>query len=177
MVIKEFLSKPKYDELFETRIQKLIFYSEVYSITHYRMRLTEATYKPYMYGAYSEDVRDVLESMRGITRKRTIRYGDRTVGYRLSGDQANFESDQVVQRIVDRVHEATEFKETSDLAQFSKESFLFENTEYNHQMRFEEFAEALDAYPDIEKELMDELPDKVVFKDLEPEDGLKPITN
>lgn len=164
-VIKGFLSKDHYDGLFETRIQKLIFYSEVYTIVHYRRRVTEAVYRPYMYGAYSENVSDILSTMDGVKRNRIIRHGNRTIQYSIKGPISN---DDSTSKIIDKVHKETKFTDTSDLAQFSKDSYLFENTKYDHEMQFEEFAEALDAHPDIEKEHKQILPEKV--DSVDPED-------
>jgi uncharacterized protein YwgA len=157
-VIKEFLSQDWYDGLFETRIQKLIFYTEVYSVVHYRKRVTEATYKPFMYGAYSEDVRDVLKEMEEVDRTRKIRHGKRTVEYSLVNWDR--EDDDAISRIVRKIHNSTK-NTSSALARFSKDSWLFENTEYNHPMQFDEFVEALDENPEIEESVLEQVPDGI----------------
>lgn len=158
-VILEFLGKSHYDELYETRIQKLIFYSEVYCIVHYRRRLTEAEYKPYMFGAFSPDVRFALNHMENIQRKRMIRHGKRTEAY--STEESPDELERPIQDIIDQVHEHTKNKSTPDLAQFSKESYLFKETDYDTPMKFAEFANALDDHPNKQELLENQLPEKV----------------
>lgn len=153
-VIKGFLAL--YEELFETRIQKLIFFTEVYCVVHYRRRMTHAEYRPYMYGAYSRHVSLALEKVRGIKRQRTVAYGERTTAYSLEGAT---DLEEGMEKILQKVNEAAKGKQTEELAQFSKDSWLFENTEYDHPMQFSEFAEALDEHPEIEEKLKDQLPE------------------
>jgi uncharacterized protein YwgA len=168
LVIKQFLSY--YDELYETRIQKLVFYTEVYAVCYYQKRVTAAEYRPYMYGAYSGDVADALEQMDGIGRSRRVRYGNRTVVYSYEGEVEDL--DRTRREIVRCVHEHTRETSTEDLAQFSKDSWLFEKTEYDEPMQFDEFREALDDYPEVEEELKRQLPDTV---DKVDESDLKPL--
>lgn len=158
-VIREFVGQPEYGELFETRIQKLIFYTEVYCILHYERRLTKAEYRPYMFGAFSPDVRHALNSLDDIEKRRTIKNGNRTVAYSC-GERSN-QLDNDSKNIIRQTHLATRDKSTDELAQFSKDSYLFENTKYDTPMKFDEFAEALEQHPDIQKELKEQMPEKV----------------
>jgi len=169
-VIREFLAQPEYDELYETRLQKLIFYTEVYCILHYGHRLTEAEYRPYMFGAFSPDVRHALNNLDDIKKRRTIKNGNRTVAYRCSEKSDWLDED--TKCIIRRTHLSARRKSTDELAQFSKESYLFENTEYDPPMKFTEFEEALDEHPDIRKELLSQMPEKV---EISSEDNLVPI--
>ncbi|MUV49289.1 hypothetical protein [Haloarcula sp. CBA1122] len=73
-----------------------------------------------------------------------------------------------VQNIVTKICDYVGGESTEELAQFSKDSWLFENTEYNHPMAFTEFAEAMDVLPKTEKKLKKKMPSKV---DLSDEDG------
>lgn len=155
-VIKHFLVCSERDELFETRIQKLIFYAEVYCILHYRRRLTSAEYRPYMYGAFSRDVRDAINSLDDITRRKTVIQSDRTTAYSLDRYEDSESID--IRAVIEKVCNHVDKESTEELAQFSKNSWLFENTEYNHPMEFPEFAEALDANPEIEEELRSRMP-------------------
>jgi|GEM_PF-4663483 len=163
-LIKGFLALDFYDGLHETRVQKLVFYTEVYVVAHYRMRATEASFRPYKYGAYSKDVRIQLENLTDVDRKRIIRHGERTVEY--STESHSYEH-EVFSNLVEKVHQATKFKSTSELAQFSKDGWLFENTEYNQPMHFDEFASALDDHPNLEQELKSQLPEKVDLSEAE----------
>jgi len=158
-VIKEFLVQTSREELYETRIQKLIFYSEVYSVLYYKRRLTPAEYRPYMYGAFSRDVRAALDTMDDIDKRKTIVKGNRTTAYNLS--VSDHLVDESSQSIISRVCNHVENESTEELAQFSKTSWLFENTDYDHPMKFQEFSEALDEHPEIRERLEDQLPKKV----------------
>ncbi|WP_152422376.1 hypothetical protein [Halorubrum californiense] len=173
-VIKQFLSL--YDELYETRIQKLVFYTEVYTITNYSRRVTKAEFKPYKYGAYSTDIKHTLEEMDGINRRNTVRYGNRTVAYSLPDFCTPLESDSPRAKIIQTIHDATKNVLTEDLAQFSKDSWLFEETEYNHPMQFEEFHEALERDSGTKERLENQLPDKEELSEEEIE-LLCPITD
>ncbi|RDZ49814.1 hypothetical protein C5C07_20065 [Haloferax sp. Atlit-4N] len=171
-IIKEFLVQSHHSELFETRIQKLIFYTEVYCILHYRRRLTNVEYRPYMYGAFSRDVRAALNSLDEVTRRKTVIQGNRTTGYSLS-DHSSSLSDGI-QNIIEKVCEYVSEESTEELAQFSKSSWLFENTEYDHPMNFPEFATALDAHPEAEEALLRQMPSRAEIDDAE--DVLLPLT-
>lgn len=160
-VIKEFFIQG-YDELFETRIQKLIFFTEVYCIYHYRMRMTQASYKPYMYGAYSRPISDALEGINdAVHRRKVVRNGNRTVIYSLEDESVDSGLPEPLKTIISRVYDETRGKSTDNLAQFSKDSWLFKKTEYNHPMDFEEFAEALDENPEAAQKLGSQLPQEV----------------
>lgn len=170
-VIREFLAHASPDELYETRIQKLIFFTEVYCVLRYRRRLTHAEYRPYMYGAFSRDVRDALESMDDIRKRKTVIHGNRTTAYSLD-DLDDYESplNGGIERIIETVWEAVKDESTEDLAQFSKKSWLFEKTEYDHPMQFIEFNEALRENPEIRSALKRQMPQKV--KDVNEEESL-----
>jgi uncharacterized protein YwgA len=157
-VIREFLAKPFYEELWETRIQKLIFYTEVYCVVYYEARMTKANYKPYMFGAYSPDINTALEQMEDLNQRRMIRNGKRTVAYSLGSDGERLDTE--LKPIIDRVHDQTMNKSTDQLAQFSKNNWLFEHTEYDHPMDFNELAEALEDHSEIKEDLKSQLPEK-----------------
>ncbi len=53
-VVKGFLERYRY--LHEYRIQKLVYLAEVVSVYERGRRLTELEFKPYMYGAYADDL-------------------------------------------------------------------------------------------------------------------------
>jgi uncharacterized protein YwgA len=169
-VIKEFLTQSE-DELFETRIQKLIFFSEVYCILHYQHRITPAEYRPYMYGAYSRDVSLALEQLDGINRRRTIVHGDRTTGFSIKKNEPHVGDN--LQKIIEKVCTSTKDEDTEDLAQFSKDSWLFTNTEYNHPMKFPKFAKALKDHPDIKERLLKKMPERV--SEVDEQDSLLPL--
>ncbi|MFC4405423.1 type II toxin-antitoxin system antitoxin SocA domain-containing protein [Haloarchaeobius iranensis] len=159
LVIKEFLVQSQRDELFETRIQKLIFYGEVYCVVHYSRRMTKAEYRPYMYGAFSRDVRYALNVMDDITEKNRIVNNNRTTAYSLDSKD-NFVSDGL-QRIISAICDKVNRESTEELAQFSKDSWLFEETEYDQPMDFEEFDRAITQNDGIKNKLERQLPEKI----------------
>lgn len=172
LVIKDFLVQSNHRELFETRIQKLIFYSEVYCVFHYDRRLTHAEYRPYMYGAFSPDVRIAIESLEGVKRRKTVIHGERTTGYSIKNHTGSVNDD--VREIIERVCDHVKNESTENLAQFSKDSWLFENTEYDHPMNFSELNKALNAHNEIKKELGKQLPSRI--DEVVPEENLVSLT-
>jgi hypothetical protein len=155
-VIKAILKYSGHDELYETRIQKILFLGEVYCVLWYRRRLTQVEYCPYMYGAFSRDLRTALNDIQGVSRQKTVVHGNRTVAYTAKEEPEDMADS--VQEIVEHICNHSSSQSTEDLAQFSKDSWLFTNTDYNHPMKFAEFAEALDENPNIEENLKTQMP-------------------
>lgn len=132
-VIKEFLSKYRY--LYEFRVQKLVFYAEVYAIDNYERRITDASWKPYIYGSFSEDVRAGLREL-DVPTQTIYRNGDETIKYLNKGLSGPKLENCAKLEIIDRVHQRTRNQSTEDLAQFSKNHWLFEHTDYESVMPF-----------------------------------------
>ena len=144
-VIKEFLSKYRY--LYEFRVQKLVFYAEVYTIDNYERRLTDASWKPYIYGSFSEDVRVAVREL-DVPTQTVYRNGDETIKYLNKGLSGQHLENEAKRAILDRVHQRTRNQSTKDLAQFSKNHWLFEHTDYESVMSFEKY---LDHIQDIDE--------------------------
>jgi len=144
-VIRGFLSRNKY--LHEFRLQKLVYLAELLAVQEQEERLTDADYKPYMYGAYSEDVADTLSDMKpDAATKATTHHGKLVTAF-VEPDK-NPELDGTVEEILDRVHERV--KDTripnDDFGEWSKESWLYKNTPFDHRMNFLRYRdEASDA--------------------------------
>jgi len=68
-------------------------YAEVYCVVYYEARMTNAEYKPYMFGAFSYDIKSTLEDMGDLDRRRMIRNGKRTVAYSLGEDGERLDGD------------------------------------------------------------------------------------
>lgn len=144
-VIRGFLSRNKY--LHEFRLQKLIYLAELLAVQKENRRLTDADYKPYMYGAYSEDVAEELSDLKpDASTKATTHHGKLVTAF-VEPDK-NPELDDTVEEILDRVHEGV--KDTripnDDFGEWSKESWLYKNTPFDHRMDFLRYRdEASDA--------------------------------
>lgn len=161
-VIKEFLSKYRY--LYEIRIQKLVYYGELYCLENYDRRLTDAEFKPYMYGSFSETVRQALHDL-DIPTEEARRNGNKTVKY-LSYGVDGGELEPAKKKIISRVHQLTKNESTESLAKMSKESWLYQNEEFDEPMDFERFlkegksGEFFDPEsPELDEEEKDQLED------------------
>jgi len=134
-VLKEFLSKYKY--LYEIRLQKLVYEAELYTLANYDARLTNAEFKPYIYGTFSETVRKALSSL-DVEKEVVTRDGEKTrkyLSYGVSGgDLSDLKKD-----IISSVHTRTKSTSTSELASNSKESWLYQNQEFGESMDFHEY--------------------------------------
>lgn len=151
-VIKEFLSKYRY--LYEIRVQKLVYYGELYCLENYGRRLTSAEFKPYMYGSFSEDVRKALREL-DLPTERTYKNGSETVKYLSYGVSSGEISDEKAE-IISRIHQLTKNKSTDELAQMSKDSWLYENEEFDEPMNFERYKEEFDLPREEGEGLYDE---------------------
>jgi uncharacterized phage-associated protein len=135
-VIKAFLNKYTGPDagLSEFRIHKHVFFGEIYSLHEYGYRLTDASFKPYFHGSYSEDINEILDEMEGVTQFES-RYADEAQ-YRAT-EEAKLSSEKLA--IVDEVHEQVKHLSSEALGQFTKGTWLYENNEFDTQMDFEEY--------------------------------------
>jgi len=144
-VIEGFLSK--YEFLHEYRLQKLIYMADLLSIEEKDNRITEADFMPFMYGSYSEDIAEILESLEEkeeIGTKADMHHGKVTTAY---FDEA-IDDDKIspeIKELIDRVHKVTKSRSNDDLANWSKETWLYENTPYAEKMDFEEYKRKVDS--------------------------------
>lgn len=134
-VIRGFLSRNNY--LHEFRLQKLIYLAELLAVQKEGSRLTDAEYKPYMYGAYSEDLADKLSDMEpDVSTKATTHHGKLVTAF-VDPDKSP-ELDDTVEAIIDKVHEKIKDTRISndEFGEWSKESWLYQNTPFDHKMNF-----------------------------------------
>ncbi|AAV47143.1 unknown [Haloarcula marismortui ATCC 43049] len=153
-VIKAFLQTHQF--LHQYRLQKLIYLAELmYREKHEGRPLTEAEYKPYMYGAYSEDVDDTLSELRGdpeVKAENQHRYRNSKTTYKGEIEDLDIPSD--VEDLVEVVTNMTRRMSSDDLAQWSKSTYLFDETDYNDEMEFEKYLSAIregEVEPDWKK--------------------------
>lgn len=135
-IIRGFLSRNEF--LHEFRLQKLVYLAELISAAEREERLTDADYKPYMYGAYSEDVSKALKEMDdSIETKADLRHGKVVTSYRSRGDSPELSDD--IEDILDRVQSLVANLSSEELGEWSKETWLYENTPYGEPMNFEKY--------------------------------------
>lgn len=136
-----------YDFLHEYRLQKLVYAAELlHAEEEGGDPLVGAGFKPYMYGSYSErvaDTLDAIDSRRDIVVRPDFHHGKRTDAYRFDGGDTPDLPDHA-EDIVDRLHEATKSVTNEELAEWSKESWLYRETDYDEPMDFAEYAAKVD---------------------------------
>lgn len=153
-IIKGFLEKYRY--LHEYRLQKLIYIAELVSLLEQDERLTSLRYKPYMYGSYADNLPDALEDLQSeIDTKTDLHHGEVTTAYLGKGVKADLTSE--TQDIIDRVHQVTASKSNDELGEWSKETFLYQSTEYGKPMRFHRILQQ--SNEKIRAELENEFPE------------------
>jgi uncharacterized protein YwgA len=143
-LIRGFLSKYKF--LHEYRLQKLIYFAELLYKESNDNRLTGADFKPFMYGAYSEDISKKLEEMESepdVSTKTDMHHGKTVTAY-LGQSIDEDDLNPNVMYIVNEIHPSTQSESNEDLAQISKESWLYQETPYSSKMDFDEYKEKLD---------------------------------
>jgi uncharacterized phage-associated protein len=142
-IIKEFLGKYRY--LYEFRIQKLVYFAELYALDNYEKRLTDAKWKPYYYGCYSETISQALEALdvdsKAVTRRNreTTKY----IGHYVSG--GDLPSGK--KAIIEHVHQRYKSVSTEELAARSKETWLYEEGTDGEPMDFDSYLEQINQIP------------------------------
>jgi uncharacterized phage-associated protein len=140
-VIIEFLSK--YDGLYEKRVQKLVFYSEVETAMKTGQRLTDATFMPYDYGPYSKAVRQALDELTDegrVSIKNNGQYATALDGGSLSPKK---------KYLIGRIHEETKRMSTDELVDRAKETWLWKNFEYAEEMDFATYIDEIIMSPEV----------------------------
>lgn len=177
-VIKEFLFKK--DPIFSVKLQKLCYYADLYCVERWGKRLLNVEYKAYMYGAYSEEIHDVLhrvsEEDPAIFTVPAKRRGKLTKKF---GSEEKGESLPPAKRIIiDWACTETEGMDTDDLTKFSKKNAAYERTPTGDVIDFEAYRKALlenrvegtlweikEGDQEVE-EADDEMPDEFSVEDL-----------
>ena len=131
----------EFEFLHEFRIQKLLYIADLVAQLERGERITDADFKPYMYGSYSEEISNTLsqfEDEQKVEYSPDYQYGDVTTKYTNLIDGADLTlSDEGVESILRRVKNATEGWTSQDLGEWSKESWLYKNTSYGSEMDFD----------------------------------------
>lgn len=121
----------------KTRLHKLVFFGDVYSLHWYGGRLTDANFKAYDHGAFATDIRDLLEEMieSGEVEPFTSRFSHHPQYRNTRKPRLSEEKQQIIDEV---------WKETMDLSdnaleKFTKGSWLYENTPYDEEMDWEDY--------------------------------------
>lgn len=136
----------KHNFLHEYRLQKLVYLAELlYAQRTNGESLTKANFKPYRYGAYSEDVKRALKDLSKqpeIKAEHKRKYGNDTCTYKPN----NLDKDhpEHIQKLVDIVVNLSRNVSNDELANWSKSTYLFDKTDYDDIMDFSEYIEYLD---------------------------------
>lgn len=136
-VVVEFLSK--YEALYEKRIQKLIFYGEVYTIENYGERLTNADFMPYLFGPYSRRLSNVIEELTEDPRIGETREGQLFTQQSVDGGNLSREK----KLLIERIHNETKLLSTEELVDFAKDTWFWQAFEEEEEIDFLVYAEEI----------------------------------
>ena len=139
-ILKEMLHQ--LDFAYNYRLQKLVFYGDIWCLQNLGKRLTDASFKPYNYGSYSDDVADALDELveeGEVEYEKVMKSDDPTREYQSHPEGGKLSSAK--KEIIKQILEETAGLSTEELAQFSKQTWLFNNTEEGEPMDFEFYAE------------------------------------
>lgn len=174
--IRELLRHHRY--LHEFRIQKLLYIADLVAKlkSDNEERLTDADFKPYMYGSYSEDIRNTLNNLQSdLPNEPDYQYGKVTTKFlgkdhpRFPPDLDLFDSETIDREdaidIIEAVSEATDGVPNEELGDWSKDTWLYQSTEYDSEMDFDRIdavrervkEQLLDAFPEL-KDVLEENP-------------------
>lgn len=136
-VVIEFLSK--YEALYEKRIQKLVFYGEIYAIENYGERLTDADFMPYLFGPYSRRLHNVVEELTEDSRIGETREGQLFCQNDVEGGELSPEKKD----LINQVHSETCRMTTDELVDFAKDTWFWQAFEEEEEIDFLVYAEEL----------------------------------
>lgn len=129
---------------FSVEVQKILFYSDMYAVEKFGGRLTQADYKPMMYGAYSDHISEGLEKLASeredIITRTDLRDGNTDTSYIHLGE-TSFGIEDFVQDVLTRISDMT----IEELTEFSKMNYLYREADSGEILSFEEYEEALES--------------------------------
>lgn len=126
-----------YPYLHEYRLQILIYMSDLVAIHRGLGKLTGATFRPYMHGSYSDEVRETLHEIEDqLEMELDYHHGKATMKYKYNTkpDLANEEIG-----VIEDIFRATEDYSNNDLKKWCKNTYLYESTPYGTAMNFEDY--------------------------------------
>lgn len=145
----------------KTRIQKKVFFGDIYCLQNYGYRLTDADFMTYDHGAYSRTLQRVIEEADGVETFDSPH--SRNPQYRATEDaKLSDEKLELIESIFDQIYD----RDTNDLAHLSKQTWLYKNTPHDEEMDFEHYRDEVMISPVIYRDLELEDPE-----DYEPKTG------
>lgn len=135
----------QHDRILDERIQKVAFYAEAIYHREHGERLTDAEWRPFMYGMYSPDARRALDDMKdnGAEIRHTMNNGRRTVAYVNPPEPAELPED--VGAFLDGAIEETRDVTTGELISWTKGTRLFQTTDFDTPADFASNSEVSDG--------------------------------
>lgn len=131
--------------LHEYRLQKLVYLAELlYAERTDGDNLTDANFKPYRYGAYSEDVKKKLKEISKnpeIKAEYNRKYGNDTCTYKPNNLNKNLPKE--INELIEVVLNLSRHVSNEDLAKWSKSTYLFKETDYDDEMNFKDYIDYL----------------------------------
>lgn len=167
-IIKEFLCH--LDWAYHTRIQKLVFYSDVWCLQTFGKRLSNADFLSYYHGSFSRDIEDALAELREggeVDFESELKEDGET--FRYLNHPKGGELSPAKKEIIRHIHQETAGWSTPKLAAFSKQTWLYENTDEGESMDFETYRDEI-IIPMKERE-------RVAQRSESPIDDDSPIEN
>jgi len=141
-VIRAFIAQYRY--LHEWRIQKLVFYADLLSLSRRGYRLTSAQFRRHHYGVYSEQIHTALHEMGDLQRTDdTTPTGRATVRYSIPGSISSHTLTKEDLAIIQEAHEATRTLTNEELADWGKETTLWRSTDQGDALNFDAYAKFL----------------------------------
>lgn len=160
-ILKEMLYRMDFADNY--RLQKVVFYADVWCLQNFGKRLTDATFKPSNHGSYSDDITDALDELveEGHVDHESVLQDDgptRKYKSRQEGGQVSAAKTEILKLILDE----TGGLSSEELEHFSKQTWLFNNTAEGDTMDFEFYAEnvvlagpAVEGLPEREEDPLD----------------------
>jgi len=154
------------------RLHKFVFFGDLYSLHWHGGRLTDADFKAYDYGAFSEDIQDLLDELEESGEAQTTKSPSGR-GKQYHNTRAPKLSREK-QEIVDEVWVELRDLGDKELGQLSKGTWLYENTPYDEKMDWEEYRQKVGTATQW-REVVESMKDKTPVSD--PEDSVADILN
>lgn len=153
-VIRSFVAR--YNYLHEWRIQKLVFYADLLSLSRRGYRLTSAKFTKHFYGVFSSDIREALRGMADLTRQPDkTPTGKITVRFQFQGSLHIPTLSREDISLIEEAHQATRDVPNEQLADWGKETTLWRTTEQGALLDLQRYATLMsrDSRPDVDRYL------------------------
>lgn len=151
-VIRAFLQKYRF--LHEWRLQKLIFYADLLSLSRRGKRITDVPYQRFHHGVYSENVKLALQQMDEVARiPDTTPDGKETVAFTLPKTSRAPKLPREDLDLINEAHLATRSITNTDLAEWGKETSLWRGAKHGDVLDFEKYGSIIerDGLDDIKR--------------------------